>query len=172
MRTGIALKIQNNATLKKIIIILRFLVFGLLFLISQNLYSEELGYKYFKNYTYKEYDHLPQTWGIAQDKNGFIYVANNGGVLVYDGASWEIIGVPKDAPVRSLAIDETGTVYIGGKNKIGYLAADANGYLQYVSLLDHLDDGFKNFSNGEPMRQKKEYSSGPQSFFSGGIPGK
>jgi signal transduction histidine kinase/DNA-binding response OmpR family regulator len=147
MRTGMALEFQNNEAVKKSIFILRFLVFGLLFLISQNLYSKEPGYKYFKNYTYKEYDHLPQNWGIAQDKNGFIYVANNGGVLVYDGASWEIIGIPKYAPVRSLTIDENGTVYIGGKNKIGYLAPDENGYLQYVSLLDHLDDRFKNFSN-------------------------
>ncbi len=83
------------------------------------------GFKYYKNYSPEEYDHSAQNWGIAQAKNGLIYVANNGGVLEYDGVSWRIIGIPEYEPVRSLAIDDSGTIYIGGINKIGYLAPDA-----------------------------------------------
>jgi len=127
--------------------ILAILVFGLVFLIPQNLYSQNNGFKYLKNYSYEEYDHTPQNWGIVQAPNGIIYVANQGGVLEFDGVSWRIIGIPEYAPVRSIAIDETGTVYIGGTNKIGYLAPDGNGTLQYQSLVDRLENNEKNFSH-------------------------
>jgi ligand-binding sensor domain-containing protein len=108
--------------------------------------SEDTGYKYFKNYTYREYNHHPQNWVIAQDKEGIIYVANQGGVLIYDGVSWGVIGIPEYAPVRSLAIDENGTVYIGGKDEIGYLKSDEKGVLQYVSLMDQLEEDQRKFS--------------------------
>lgn len=121
--------------------------FCLLSLIAQNLYSQYTGYKYFKNYSYKEYDHAPQNWGIVQDKNGIIYVANHGGVLTFDGVSWRITGTPKYDTVRSMAVDQAGTVFIGGNNKIGFLAPGQGGSLKYTSLLVHLDDKFKNFSN-------------------------
>lgn len=144
---------HKNAALLKREFVSLVLVFGLFFLIYSYLqsqdtpYTQDAGYKFFKNYGYKEYDHQAQNWGIAQAPNGLIYVANNGGVLEYDGVSWRIIGFPDYKIVRSLAIAPTGTVYIGGKGDIGYLAPDAKGSLQYVSLLDRLEGEQKNFSN-------------------------
>jgi signal transduction histidine kinase/DNA-binding response OmpR family regulator len=123
------------------------LVLGLLFLVPGNLYSEETGFKYFKNYTPNEYDHLPQNWGIAQNEDGIIYVANHAGVLIYDGVSWRVMGIPEYARVRSLTIDGNGTVYIGGVGEIGYLKADEEGVLQYVSLIEHLEEHQRNFSD-------------------------
>jgi signal transduction histidine kinase/DNA-binding response OmpR family regulator/ligand-binding sensor domain-containing protein len=140
------LRMLKNSRFKKITFILKILVFGLFFLISQNLHSHEIGYKYFKNYSYKEYDHHPQNWGMAQAENGIIYVANNWGVLEFDGVSWRVINVP-NYTVRSLTIDECGTVYIGGKGEIGYLAPDKNGSLRYESLLNYLNENQKKFSN-------------------------
>ncbi|NIM13904.1 MAG: hypothetical protein GTO45_17835, partial [Candidatus Aminicenantes bacterium] len=87
------LKNFKNSTFKKIIFILGVLVFELLFHIPANLHSEDTGFKYFKNYSYIEYDHQPQNWGIAQAKNRIIYVANQGGVLEFDGVSWRVIRV-------------------------------------------------------------------------------
>ncbi len=137
------MKMDKKLSFIKVITIL---VFGLLFLIPRSLYSEDAGCKYLKNYSFIEYDHQPQNWGIAQDQKGLIYLANNGGVLIFDGTSWRLIYVP-NYTVRSLAVDMNGTVYIGGINEIGYLAPDLKGSLQYVSLLDHIDDDHKNFSN-------------------------
>jgi len=97
-------------------------------------YGQTEGFKYFKNYHYREYDHHPQNWGMIQAKNGIIYVANQGGVLEYDGVSWRVIGFPGHDPVRSMDIDENGTVYIGGINKIGYLAPNSEGQLVYVPI--------------------------------------
>jgi signal transduction histidine kinase/DNA-binding response OmpR family regulator len=66
-------------------------------------------------------------------------------VLEFDGVSWRSIKVPNWS-VLSMAIDDTGTIYVGGKDEMGFLAPDSEGSLQYVSLLDHLEDNQRNFS--------------------------
>jgi ligand-binding sensor domain-containing protein len=105
---------------------------------------ENSGVKFLKNYTYKDYDHYPQNWAIIQDSRGIIYVGNNAGLLEFDGVSWRVINVPNWS-VRSLAIDETGTIFIGGNNEIGFFTPDEKGTLTYTSLVDHLNDNQKNF---------------------------
>ncbi len=104
------------------------------------------GYTYYENYGYKDYEHQPQNWGMVQAKNGIIYVANQGGVLEYDGVSWRVINVANHV-VRSLAIDGAGTVFVGGKNEIGFLAPDAKGVLKYKSLARHFKEKHKSFGN-------------------------
>jgi signal transduction histidine kinase/DNA-binding response OmpR family regulator len=146
MRNGRILPVRENSSFKAVLLVFTYLVLGVCLVISHHLYSEETGYKYFKNYSYKEYDHQAQNWGMVQAGNGIIYVANNGGVLEFDGVTWRVIGIPNYDAVRSIAMDHTGTVFIGGNNKIGYLAPDAKGTLKYQSLLDHLENNKKNFS--------------------------
>ena len=68
--------------------------------------------------------------------------------MEYDGVSWRKISVP-NLTVRSIAIDEVGTIYVGGKDEIGFLAPDSKGTLQYMSLLDHLDANKKSFYTEE-----------------------
>jgi signal transduction histidine kinase/DNA-binding response OmpR family regulator/ligand-binding sensor domain-containing protein len=113
------------------------------------------GSKYLKNYTPREYDHHPQNWSVIQDKRGIIYAGNQAGLLEFDGVSWRIIDVP-NWTVRSLDIDDTGTIYTGGKDEIGFLASSANGTLEYVSLLDKLEDNQKNFSEVRGTHATKE----------------
>jgi len=140
-------KIHKPSLTVKIAFIWGILLVGLLFLVPGNLCSQETGYKYFKNYSYRDYEHHPQNWGMAQHQDGIIYVANQAGVLIYDGVSWRVMGVPDYTTVRSLAIDETGTVYIGGVGEIGHLKADEKGVLHYVSLMDQLEEKHRNFSD-------------------------
>jgi len=123
-------------------------VFGLLFGTPQNkyVYCQNTGCKYFKNYTREEYESSPQNWSILQDKRGIIYAANHAGVLEFDGISWRRIKIPHWS-VRSMAVDTNGTIYVGGKNEIGFLAPDEKGALQYVSLLEYLEENKRNFSN-------------------------
>jgi signal transduction histidine kinase/DNA-binding response OmpR family regulator len=72
-------------------------------------------------------------------------MANQGGVMEFDGISWRDIPIPNKS-VRSLAIDDKGIIYVGGINEIGFLAPDSIGDLHYVSLLDYLDNNKRNFS--------------------------
>lgn len=126
--------------------LLLFPVIAVMFLIGSPFsYSQDSGFKYIKNYTPKDYDCEPQNWGILQDKRGVIYVANQGGLLEFDGVSWRTIKIPNNN-VRSMAMDEKGIIYIGGNNEIGFLAPDLQGSLQYVSLVGRLEEDEKNFS--------------------------
>ncbi len=130
-------------------IVFLLLLWVLLYAAPQKIFcgiTPNTGFKYFKNYTPNEYGYSPQNWCVLQDKRGVIYVANQGGLLEFDGISWRPIKVPYKT-VRSIAMDETGTIYIGGKNEMGFLAADRKGTLQYVSLVDHLKDNQKKISN-------------------------
>lgn len=104
------------------------------------------GLKYIENYSpHKDSVSQPQNWAVLQDQRGIIYIANQGGILEFDGVSWRLIDVPNRS-VRSLAMDATGILYIGGENEIGYLAPNVNGSPMYVSLKDYLTDDKKNFS--------------------------
>ncbi len=106
--------------------------------------TKDTGFKYSMNYTPEEYGSAPQNWCILQDRLGIIYAANQDDFLEYDGVSWRSIDIPNQS-VRSIAIDDNGTIYIGGNNEIGFLAPDSKGKLQYVSLVKHLDEDKRNF---------------------------
>jgi len=128
-----------------IIIFLLIIPLGLLSSADVNIYNY-IGLNYIKNYSPEEYDLQPQNWCIVQDKRGIIYVANQGGLLEYDGVSWRSIGgdIPLNI-VRSIAVDDDGSIYIGGKDEFGVLVPDSKGTLQYNSLVNHLEDHQKNF---------------------------
>ncbi|MCP5106741.1 MAG: response regulator [bacterium] len=131
---------------KAILFFLTFLFMGLVFPASPNLYGQDNGFKYITNYSSKDYKrNIPQNWWVIQDDDGVIYVANNGTLLVFDGASWRYVDVPNQY-VRSIAIDDADTIYVGGINEFGYLVPDEKGSLQYVSLSKKLKDEEKNFS--------------------------
>jgi signal transduction histidine kinase/DNA-binding response OmpR family regulator len=153
------LKLTDEKSLKikreRIIVLFLLLFLGTFFPAFLKASNANADCKYFKNYTTKDYDHHPQNWAVVQDKRGIIYAGNQAGLLEFDGVSWRIIYVP-NWTVRSLDIDDTGTIYIGGKDEIGFLTASANGTLGYVSLLQHLKDNQKNFSKVKGTHSTKE----------------
>jgi len=102
------------------------------------------GAKFYRNYSREEYNSQAQNWFLIQDKRGFIYSANQGAVLEYDGVSWKEIFIPGKNS-RSLAVDNKGTIYIGGNNEIGYLKPGDSGELRYVSLTQLLENKYRNF---------------------------
>jgi hypothetical protein len=50
-----------------------------------------------------EYRGGTQNWNIVDDEQGNIYLANNNGILRFDGEDWEIFSVSNNSIVRSLA---------------------------------------------------------------------
>ena len=75
-----------------------------------------------------------------------MYFGNNSGVLEYDGVNWRTIPTPNQSTIRSLAVDSSGTIYVGAMNEFGYLAPDSLGELFYVSLISKLDSTDRDFS--------------------------
>ncbi|UCH96596.1 MAG: hypothetical protein JSV88_07030, partial [Candidatus Aminicenantes bacterium] len=123
------------------------LLFGLFLLVPGQIYSQQAGLKYLKNYSRTEYDQHPQNWAILQDQRGIIYIGNNGSVIEFDGISWRPIYVSDNKPARSLAIDATGTIYVGSTDEIGFLEPQPQGSLKYVSLRKHIHDDKLRFSH-------------------------
>lgn len=97
------------------------------------------------NYNPNDYRSLPTNWDIVQDSKGHLYVGNRAVVLHYDGNEWNQIEVEPYLPIRSLAIDEGGTVYVGAREELGYITKDEAGLRQYQSLLDKLDSSLLDF---------------------------
>ena len=67
-----------------------------------------------------------------------MFFGNQYGILVFNGARWQLIKMPNQSIVFSLDVDNRGTVYVGAVGEFGYLAIDKQGKYIYVSLKDKL----------------------------------
>ncbi|HEY9044891.1 MAG TPA: triple tyrosine motif-containing protein, partial [Ohtaekwangia sp.] len=103
------------------------------------------GLPFTRNFQPVEYNAGIQNWYITQNKLGLVYIANNFGLLEFDGDQWHVYGVKNGTKVRSVAIDARGKIYVGGQGDFGYFFPDQRGELQYTSLADSLDRKFRNF---------------------------
>jgi signal transduction histidine kinase/CheY-like chemotaxis protein/ligand-binding sensor domain-containing protein len=107
----------------------------------------EEGRPFIRSYRPTEVGGGGQTWAIVQDDRGVIYAGTQGAVLEFDGATWRRIKVDPSGSVRSMAIDASGRIYIGGSTTFGYLAAEGAGELRYVPLDTQLPDGARRFND-------------------------
>ncbi|MET6990034.1 helix-turn-helix and ligand-binding sensor domain-containing protein [Sediminicola arcticus] len=110
-------------------------IFLFLFLLSTLLYSQELPP--IQNYSPGDYQGGNQNWMISQAPNKHIYVANNAGLLEYNGEKWKLYESPKGTILRSVKVIES-LIYTGTYMDFGYWEKDEFGNLQYISLSDQL----------------------------------
>lgn len=99
------------------------------------------------NYSTNDYKAAFQNWALVQGDNGLMYAANNSGVLEFDGVSWQLIPTTEGNPVRSLAKDPKGRIYVGGSGEVGYLAANGKNRMFFHSLKNKLGRSDWNFGN-------------------------
>jgi len=108
----------------------------------------DIGIPFLSNYTPKEYNGSAQNWSILQDKRGVMYFGNGDtGVLEFDGVEWRPITTSNNSTVRALAMGSNDTIYVGAVGEFGYLAPDPLGNLQYCSLLHHVLEEDRDFSD-------------------------
>jgi signal transduction histidine kinase/heme exporter protein D len=116
------------------------LVFALTVFSQIQASASETGQPFITHY-YPEKTHGDyQTWTAAQDARGVMYFGNGIGLLEYDGTDWRLIEISKNNMVRSMAIDDSGRIYIGSIAEFGYMAPDSNGALKYISLSSGIPD--------------------------------
>jgi len=90
-----------------------------------------------KIFTSEDYKAENQNWAISQDADGFIYVANNKGLLEFNGASWNLYETPNETIMRSVkAIDKK--VFTGFYMDFGFWEKDEFGTLIFTSLVEKL----------------------------------
>ncbi len=90
-----------------------------------------------------------QSWDVVQAPNGVLYVANQTGLLEFDGSNWHRHTMPMGEPpaVSSVAVSEEGTVFVGGIGDIGMLISDSTSRLHYVSLKGYLPPEAREFAD-------------------------
>ncbi len=74
-----------------------------------------------------------QNWMISQDKNRFVYFANNDGLLEYNGSTWTLYPSPNETIIRSVKVVGD-KIYTGCYMNFGFWERQANGQLKYHSL--------------------------------------
>lgn len=120
---------------------------GILLCGENRLNAPGIGSPIIRNFSPREYGGHRRNWAIIQDKRGIMYIGNGNCVLEFDGNNWRRIEIPNFSFVRSLAIDKNGTIYVGAFNEFGYLAADNNGELKYISLSRDLPAEHQHFND-------------------------
>ena len=103
------------------------------------------GLPYITNYDTDTYKSGIQNWDIVQNEEGLIFVANNLGLLEYDGTDWTQHGIRSNTKVRSIFIGKDQRVYIGRQADFGYFYPNTQGQLSYHSLADSLPAQFRDF---------------------------
>ena len=88
-----------------------------------------------------------ENWDVVQHPNGLLYVANQSGVLEFDGHNWRIIELPGKNSVFSLGIDDAGVVYVGARGDFGRLVPNPVGVMGYESMLDQVPYEDRDFRN-------------------------
>jgi serine phosphatase RsbU (regulator of sigma subunit) len=97
-----------------------------------------------QNFPRKEYDAQPQNWQITQGDDQLIYIANNGGLLIYNGESWKERALKGESPAKSILYHKD-TIFIGGNNELGYFLKDSIGKWMYHSLVDLIVEEHRGF---------------------------
>lgn len=106
-----------------------------------------IGVPYIHNFQRKEYRGGTQNWAVAQDQRGFMYFANNEGLLRFDGTVWKLYRMPNLSIVRSVYIDKSGQIYVGAYNELGKMVIGKNGTTQFYSLKKYLPNDYLNFDD-------------------------
>lgn len=91
-------------------------------------------------YSPSDYNAENQNWAISQSSDKHIFVANNSGLLEFDGAKWQLYKSPNNSTIRSVHVLED-KIYSGSYREFGYWLKNDFGSLDYYSLSDKIGEG-------------------------------
>ena len=94
------------------------------------------------SYLPEDYQAENQNWSIDQGENNFIYIANNKGLLEFNGAAWSLYPSPNETIMRSVMVVGE-KIYTGCYMEFGYWERDKFGKLKYNSLSDKFSKDLK-----------------------------
>jgi DNA-binding CsgD family transcriptional regulator len=84
-------------------------------------------------YSTTTYEAGNQNWMISQDKNHYLYFANNEGLLEFNGSSWSLYASPNESIIRSVKVIND-KIYTGCYMEFGFWQRQDDGRLKYTSL--------------------------------------
>jgi len=89
----------------------------------------------------------PQIFDVAPHPRGFVLMANNYGLLTYDGGSWRLLPLGRSAVALSVGVSADGRIFAGGSRTFGEVVEDPTGQLIYQSLEARVAPGDHDFSD-------------------------
>lgn len=95
-------------------------------LFFNKLYTQK-GLPSLVNYSDKEYNASPKNYDLVQDHRGIIYIANQEGILSFDGTYWNLTSLPNKTIPNTLDITANQQMVVAGNNIVGFLQANAIG---------------------------------------------
>jgi DNA-binding CsgD family transcriptional regulator len=113
--------------------ILFFLLFGLMcgLILAQELPPIE-------TYSTKDIGAENQNWSISQSKDKHIYIANNKGLLEFNGAKWILHPSPNETIIRAVHVADN-LIFTGCYMEFGFWKRNTQGSLYYTSLYKELE---------------------------------
>ncbi|MDI3526499.1 MAG: hypothetical protein PWR03_682 [Tenuifilum sp.] len=139
-------KIHKLNRFFKTLSLMRRFVFIVFALLGLQLHSQinNIGLPVIKHFQKSVYGGGTQTWSIDQDKRGFLYFANNTGLLRFDGQRWNLFQLPNKQLIRSVMCSGD-TIFVGAFEEIGYFTYDSKQDLVYHTLTPDVKEQDKNF---------------------------
>lgn len=119
--------------------------FTICVLMYQTMWSQQAGSPNIINFSKTDFQGGSQTMEIQQLSNGYICAANNHGLLIYDGTSWQCFRQPNQTIMRSIEVVGD-RIYCGGQNELGYFTFET-GTAKYNSLLHLLPPALSNIGD-------------------------
>ena len=89
----------------------------------------------------EDYGADSQNWSISQSEDRYIYVANNKGLLEYNGSKWNLYPSPNETILRCVKVVDS-LIYTGRYHQFGFWKKDDFGVLNYISLSKELNIEF------------------------------
>ena len=83
-----------------------------------------------------------QNWHFDQDSSGILFIANNEGLLEFDGNRWDMHIVPFCTKVRAVHVDNNNRIFVGGQGQIGYFVY-TDKVLEFRSLLNLIPHDYR-----------------------------
>lgn len=103
--------------------------------------SDIRGVPFIENYSKEDYDGGTQNWDSEVMQNGHIFMANDNGILHFNGVAWQKYPLPNKTIARSLCITKN-RIYVGGQDELGFLAPTLNGQLVFHSIREYIPEKF------------------------------
>ncbi len=125
----------------------RLIPFFLALFFVLRLTAQEKAHPFIRNFLPAEYGGETQIWAFEQDNKGFMYLAGNSGIHVFNGNYWHTIKFKGSNVCRSLQKAKNGQIFVGLIDDFGYLAPDNKGLMNFVSLVHLVDSAQRGFAD-------------------------
>jgi len=91
------------------------------------------GLPLMKSYALANFPILSHNYQFVQDSRGIIFIANNQGLIEFDGINWRQHQTPEQTSLKTLACVKD-RIYVGGNGELGYFIPDKQANFTFISL--------------------------------------